>query len=395
LVQPSLNPPGGGNLVACWMLEALRDEHQLSVLTWCPPEIDECNRFYGTTLRSDDFELQLAPQVARRLIDLVPLPLRFLKDSLLYRHCKALGADYDLIIATNNEADLGRCGIQYVHFPRLELDRPFPDLRWYNSPRSLASAYINACNRLARYSPQQMTANLTLTNSAWIARRVRALHGVATTVLYPPVPGTFPSVPWEERDDGFVAIGRWSPEKRFGRIIDTIAAVRAAGRKVRLHIIGTPGPPQYTRAVRRRVAENAEWVSLHENLDRDALLQLVARQRYGIHFMPDEHFGIAVAEMIRAGCIVFVPNDGGPAEIVAQHEPLLFASPAEATKKILAVLTDENLSASLRAHLAQRAQLFSCDTFVAQLRDIVRYFWGRSNRAANLTPAGLPSWQDG
>ncbi len=52
---------------------------------------------------------------------------------------------------------------------------------------------------------------------AHTARRVNAVSGHApptllpahTPQLYdPPVPGTFPSVPWEQRDDGFVAIGR-------------------------------------------------------------------------------------------------------------------------------------------------------------------------------------------
>lgn len=43
--QPALEPPGGGNLAACWMLDALRNEHQLGVLTWQPPDVDECNRF--------------------------------------------------------------------------------------------------------------------------------------------------------------------------------------------------------------------------------------------------------------------------------------------------------------------------------------------------------------
>jgi glycosyltransferase involved in cell wall biosynthesis len=285
-----------------------------------------------------------------------------------------VGANFDLVIATNNEADVGRPGIQYVHFPRLEPIRAIHERRWYHWPSGLVAAYRAACNRLARYSPERMTANLTLTNSAWIADRVRALHGVPTTVLYPPVPGVFPPVPWVEREDRFVAIGRWSPEKRFGRIIDTIAAVRRAGQPVRLDIIGTPGPPDYTRAIRRRAAENAEWLSLHENLDRPTLLQRVARARYGIHQMPDEHFGIAVAEMVRAGCITFVPSDGGPAEIVGRHPPLLFASPQEATAKILAALTDQRLRTALRAHLAERAHVFSCERFVAQFRAIVNGF---------------------
>jgi hydrogenase/urease accessory protein HupE len=70
------------------------------------------------------------------------------------------------------------------------------------------------------------------------------------------VPGTFPSVPWEQRAEAFVAIERWSPEKGFDRIVEPIGAVRAAGRKMRLHIahsttlglatlgvLHVPGPP--------------------------------------------------------------------------------------------------------------------------------------------------------
>ena len=58
------------------MLKALRDEHQLSMLTFdVHLRFGACSRFYPT-LRSDDFELHLAPQVAQRPIDLVPLFFR-------------------------------------------------------------------------------------------------------------------------------------------------------------------------------------------------------------------------------------------------------------------------------------------------------------------------------
>lgn len=34
IVQPSLQPPGGGNAVAAWVLEALRDDCEVSLLSW-------------------------------------------------------------------------------------------------------------------------------------------------------------------------------------------------------------------------------------------------------------------------------------------------------------------------------------------------------------------------
>lgn len=54
VVQPSLQPPGGGNGVCAWMLQALRDEHALALLTWKPVDLGPVNRYFGTSLRSTD-----------------------------------------------------------------------------------------------------------------------------------------------------------------------------------------------------------------------------------------------------------------------------------------------------------------------------------------------------
>jgi hypothetical protein len=39
MVQPSLNPPGGGNGVAAWMIEGLKTENRLTLLAWEPPRL--------------------------------------------------------------------------------------------------------------------------------------------------------------------------------------------------------------------------------------------------------------------------------------------------------------------------------------------------------------------
>ena len=35
-IQPNLHPPGGGEAVAAWFIEALKDEYDLTLLTWTP-----------------------------------------------------------------------------------------------------------------------------------------------------------------------------------------------------------------------------------------------------------------------------------------------------------------------------------------------------------------------
>ncbi len=112
---------------------------------------------------------------------------------------------------------------------------------------------------------------------------------------------------------------------------------------------------------------------MRRNIGRDELTRLMTRQRYGIHGMVGEHFGIGVAEMVRAGCVVFAPDSGGPAEIVGD-ERLLYASEREAVEKIERVLTDPDLQAELGATAAARDDEFGTKRFAAEVRRVVLDF---------------------
>jgi glycosyltransferase involved in cell wall biosynthesis len=354
------------------MLEALRDEHELSLLTWEPPDLAACNRYFGTSLRPGDFRLHLVPAVVRRLGRLTPTSASLLKHTYLVRSGHALAARHDVVLGANNEVDFGRPGVQYIHYPKIGMARPEADLHWYHASQTLLGLYARLCARVGHFSTARMRANLTLVNSAYIGDLVRSLHGIEPVVLHPPVPGDFPPVPWEERADAFVCIGRISREKRIETIVDVLRRVRAAGGEVGLHVVGTPDDPPCWRRVRALAREHAAWMTLHTDLPRAELVRLVAHQRWGIHAMAEEHFGIAVAEMVRAGCIVFVPDDGGQVEIVGEEARLRWTSPEDAVGKILATLADTSRQAALRAHLAERAGLFSTERFCSELRALVR-----------------------
>ena len=62
LVQPSLQPPGGSNGVAAWVLQALTPDHRVTVLSWQPVEVEPINRFFGTHLRQSDFDTIVVPR---------------------------------------------------------------------------------------------------------------------------------------------------------------------------------------------------------------------------------------------------------------------------------------------------------------------------------------------
>lgn len=382
LVQPSVQPPGGGNGVAAWMLHALQGDYDVSVLTLTPFDAESINRFYGTSIDSSRITpLQGLPRLYALLTKL-KTPLALLKSSLLFREMHrlgkaakgatpALGGGWDLVITANNEADLHRPGIQYVHYPAYMRPRPDVDRRSYHVNR-LMDLYYELCDRLAGVTRGGVMRNLSLVNSDWTGRLMSAWYGGTETVtLYPPVAGDFPAVPWEQRAVSFVCIGRISPEKELDRVLDILSAVRRRFPAVRLNIIGTSGPDGYTRHVLGRIAEEREWVTLHENISRAELVRLVASHRFGLHAMAAEHFGMGVAEMVRAGVVTWVRNGGGQVEIVGNDERLLYESNDEAIAKICAALADDAHALALRAQVLAQRDRFSEGVFVDDFRRIV------------------------
>jgi glycosyltransferase involved in cell wall biosynthesis len=377
IVQSTLQPLGGGNAVAVWIIEALKGEYDISVLTSVPPNVDLLNRYYGTSLSQSDFKVYCVPRLLCRLVDLDRFGVQ--RISLLMRICKVVKDRFDVVITASNEIDFGRKGIQYVHYPWLHIHekrcQSVVDLPWYQNLWTLVWGRYQPWRVISGYSFERMKNNLTLVNSDWTGIKCREFYGIETTTVYPPVPGLFPDVPWEEREDGFVCIGRISGEKRLENIIDILSEVRLHVEDIHLHIIGTPGyDMSYYKRVVKKVRDNASWVFLNENLSREELIRLISRHRYGIHGMPREHFGIAVAEMVKAGCIVFVPNCGGQVEIVGGDDRLLYETDKEAVEKILCVMGNSDEQKSLRNYLGSRKEMFSSEIFMCRIREIVRRF---------------------
>ena len=377
LVQPSMQPPGGGNGVAAWMLQALVRDHDVTVLSWWPVDVEPINRFFGTSLRHQDFATLRVPSSWRIVPDRLPVPASLLRSSLMMRYTRHVTDGFDVLVGVHNETDYGRRGIQYVHYPTYLRPRPQVDLRWYHFGPAL-DAYYRLADRLAKFSAERMQSNLTLANSNWTAARVRESLGIDALTLYPPVVAGDVPPPWSARRRGFVAIGRLSPEKEYERIIRILARVRAHISDITLTIVCTYDSS--TRAYYERLQsliaslDASTWTSFAHDLSRPQVRALIASHRYGIHGMREEHFGMAPAEMVRGGMIVWVPNGGGQVEIVGDTPALRYDSEDEAVENIARVLDDPDEERRLRDALAQRATVFAAERFVDVARALVSEF---------------------
>jgi len=375
-VQPSLNPPGGGNGVAAWMLEALRHSHETTLLTWAPADLSRVDRFYGTSLRGGGLRLEPVARALRLAADRVPLPMSLLKSAVLARVAQARAPSFDVVVTANNEADLGAPAIQYVHYPCYQRPRPHTDVRWYHGPKPVLDAYYALADRIANHSSERMRRNLTLANSDWTGQMFTARHGAPAHTLYPPVPALPEGEPWAQRIDGFLAVGRIAPEKELERSIDIVGRLRARFPSLGLCLVGTPGPRWYHRRVLQRGRATGGWASLRTDRPREELLRLMGRYRYGLHGMNAEHFGMAPAELVAAGCVVFVHRSGGQVEIVDRDPRLTWADADEAVERIGRVLGSEATQRELRAALAPARTRFSTERFMAEMRRLVDGFPG-------------------
>ena len=378
LVQPSMQPPGGGNGVAAWVLQALVPDHRVTVLSWRPVEIEPINRFFGTHLNRSDFDTIIVPRSWRMLVDHLPVPATLIKLSLLMRFTRRVSDGFDVLFGVYNETDYGRRGIQYVHYPTYLRPRPEVDLRWYHPPPAGLNVYYALADRIADFSLERMKQNLTLVNSDWTGEHVHRFLGIGTRTLYPPVVDPAPGVSWSERRNGFLAVGRISPEKEYERVMKILARVRERIPDVTLTIVGTwdRHARRYFNSLTTLATSLGSWIQFRDNLTRNDVRQLMASHRYGIHGMREEHFGMAPAELARAGAIVWVPRGGGQMEIVGNEPSLMYESDDDAIAKIMRTLSDAGEQQRLRDHLANVSEQFSTSNFMRQVREIVDNFKG-------------------
>lgn len=171
LLRSILEPgSGGGTTVAVWIIEALKRENAVSVLTWTPVvNTAAINRFFGTSLSPSDFKAYRIPLFMRSLIKPIADPYDLEEICLLMRLCKRMSDDHDVIISTDNETDFGCRGIQYIHYPWLHqwqhICRSFADIPSYQRLWSMMLGKYRPWMAISGYSFDRMKKNLTLVNS--------------------------------------------------------------------------------------------------------------------------------------------------------------------------------------------------------------------------------------
>jgi len=357
---------GGAGSVIAWTMQALSAEYAVDLISFQLPDLGKLDAYYGTQLQSLNINCS-SPMGCRWITNVLSsgrMPSTFKRHLFMKLIKQKNMSEYGLVFA-DFEADLGCHTLQYIYYPLSSSGKEssfelggFPD-------SYLRRIYRRCLSRWSGFNLEVVKQNTAMADSEYAASMYRRIYNTNdVSVVYPPVCVDFESIPWENKQDDFIAISRMVPGKRLEDSIDIINAVRMhTKRDINLHIVaGGAYDPAYRKHI-IFMAKKLPWVKIHEDMSREKLNKLTVCCRYGIHAMHGEHFGIAVAEMLLAGCIPFVFNTGGPVEIVGNSDELMFGSKDEAIAKAADVILSREKQTKALQHLDQQKTLFSTHTF--------------------------------
>jgi glycosyltransferase involved in cell wall biosynthesis len=380
IVHPFLGTAAGsGSLFKCLkIIEALRGYYDLYLITGAPQvDFAALNDIWATDIQPGDIRIVRIPLFLPRYIR----HFMAFRHSLVGRYCQIHAREYDVMLSAYNPYDFGVKGIQFIgdflFSPKLRaILHPMPDDRefsWFYKSSLWRDLYMKLGRCLYAATEEGLWQNLTIANSLWTRDLLLKNFGVDSIVVYPPVANVESRIPWSNKEEGFVTISNLVPFKQVERSIHIVQAIRNHGFNVHLHLVGEILDQVYANKILGLCQGNSDWCFFEGPLYNQDKMRLVDGHKYGIHSAQVEGFGIAVAEMVKAGCIVWVAEGGGQTEIV-ESELLTFKSEEEAVIKILAIFQDMTQQEQLRRLLLQRSQAFTLEKFFSDLRRIVADF---------------------
>lgn len=372
VIHPHLSAGGGSEAVALWILGALQEIAEITLLTTGPVDLPRLNDSYGTAVKPDRLRV-----LSISLFPMFGVRFDALRSARLARFVKKRSPDFDLMISSYNPCDFGRRGLQFIgdfsfdDQARRELHPGPGGLKDVLYRRSfLRSSYLRLGKIWSGDRGFGWKENVTVSNSRWTRDMLLERYGVDSAIIYPPVSSVRSARPWEEREDGIVCIGRISPEKRIESLLGITERLRERGHRLHIHILGGISDLSYFRRMQKIFRDRRDWVHYEGPVFGRAKERFLACHKYGLSGCRYEAFGIAVAEMVGSGMIPWVPEGGGQVEVV-DHPDLVYRDEEDAALKIVRVLDNRRVQDEVRERLLPASRRFSSERFAAEVRDLV------------------------
>ena len=377
---------GGAEVAAMWAIQALSPNYLVDVLTRGGWNLEELNQCAGTEISPKQLGEILYPPLDPQVLSRGGA----LWQGLFHRYCRRIAPGYDLCMTASRVIDWGQPAVHFLS-----------DVAWNRSlqqrfqcPEALIGAswlrraYFALGRTIAGTSGRDPAQHdVFVANSEWTARISAEYCQLPPVVIHPAVTAGGQILPWAERENSFICLGRISPEKQIERVIDILEQVRTFGHCIKLHLVGGGDEAEYLRQIQKLQTKRQDWIVWHGPLYANDKWSLLARCRYGLSAC--EAFGIATAEMTLTGVVPFVPRAGAQSEIVQAGE-LIYGDIQEAAIKIDAVLKSDSRQLEIQQALLRRATAFAPENFCKAVREVVEQVFAPKGHVST----GSQNWAD-
>jgi len=251
---------GGSEAQCMQIIEALKNDFDVTLITTRIVDLDHLNAFYGTSVSQGDISIRISP---------APFFMKnnsgfaALRGSFYSRFTRRIGREYDLCISAYNLSDWNVPALHFIADFTWDRDLanifdPLPGkgAKLIHKNNLLRKIYLSACRTVqGKPKPKESFFDGThkiIAISKWTAGIIRQKYGYACdAIIYAPVMTVFQSVDWENKEFGFVSIGRIAQEKRVEQQIEILEKVRALDHDIHFHIIGAIGNDPYGRMIKK------------------------------------------------------------------------------------------------------------------------------------------------
>ncbi len=365
---------GGVEHCAAILAEALQHSHKVDIVNHCPAlDVEALARFAGSKLERVRVR-HVPPSRDARSFSLRPWRR--------YRWAKqwhaSLSADYDLFINLAHGLPPfchAKHGILFVMFPFFRPLHIDPDVR----------GYVRAYDRW-EWRRRVESYDLTLANSRFTQTWTRRWWNLDSHVLYPPADV---GCRRETKEDIILSVGRFSTRWHQKKQRETVTAFRELQPELptwEYRCVGAlsdlPADHDFLAAVqslaagyRVRVVPNILSTDLETTYARAKIFWHATGWGEDDEVHPDrlEHFGIATAEAMGAGCVPVVIDKGGQREIVEHGISGFRWRTSEELKEYTRLLArDARVQAQMSEAARDRASYFSRARFLTQFHSFMQ-----------------------
>jgi len=359
---------GGGERVSLEIAKALHDVgFNVVYVTNSSKCLRRCAEMFGL---SGDYETIEISSVLEKFLSVGGRFIRYRRLLLLAKAYEELMLDEaeGLRVDTSTNVPF-KVDVSYIHYPAVLGTTKSETLYW------------RLYNWVVELKVRRIAGNpkLVITNSLWSAKLVREVYGLEAEVVHPPVDVDYFTYDSRTKEKVIVTVSRFTPEKK----LHLLPRVASKLSEYEWYLAGSTGSTWIERSVSNTIVRRIESEVRENkvrnfyvipNIPREELRELLLRATYYVHPPFAEHFGIAVAEAMAAGCIPIVYRDGGAwTDIVSQiYEGLGYNDLSEVPLIIKSIENSPNLINELRVKAITQVQQYRSEVFREKFIEILK-----------------------